>query len=258
MQSYADVPLLSRYDIYQILMDYWADAMQDDIYVLVQEGWAAGKKLRELKAKKGEKLKETPDITVEKVKFKAELIPPALIAARFFSEQQAAVDEAQIALDEAAQALESFIEENSAEDGELSEALNDKDKVTKTTVSARLKKATDKDEKAALKKAQQLFEAEATAKKALKDRQQALDKTVVQQYARLTEQDIQTLLVDDKWLATLRDGLIAEIERATQQLAGRVQALEERYAEPLPAITESVEKLGDKVAGHLKAMGLTV
>ena len=48
----------------------------------------------------------------------------------------------------------------------------------------------------------------------------------------------------------------AEIERITQQLANRVKELEERYAEPLPAITQSVENLSEKVAGHLKAMGL--
>ena len=63
-------------------------------------------------------------------------------------------------------------------------------------------------------------------------------------------------MVDDKWLATLQAGLQAEIERMTQQLANRVKELEERYAEPLPAIIQSVDALSDKVVGHLKAMGL--
>lgn len=53
LQSYAQTPLLSKYDIYQILMDYWAESMQDDVYVLlVQDGWPAGKVLRELVVKK--------------------------------------------------------------------------------------------------------------------------------------------------------------------------------------------------------------
>ena len=256
LESYSHNALLSKYDIYQILMDYWAEEMQDDIYVLVQDGWSAGKMLRELVVKKGEKLKETPDLVIGRAKYKAELIPPGLIVARYFADQQAEIDNLQTALDSASQALESYLEENSAEDGLLADALNDKDKVTKATVTARLKIATDKDEKAALKKAKKLFDAEAAAKKALKEAQDALDLAVFKQYPELTEDDIKTLIVDDKWLATLQAQIETEIERVTQQLAKRVKELEERYAEPLPAITQSVEQLSDKVAGHLKAMGL--
>ena len=32
--------------------------------------------------------------------------------------------------------------------------------------------------------------------------------------------------------------------------------LEERYSTPLPTLTKSVDDLSDKVADHLKAMGL--
>ncbi|MCB1814282.1 MAG: type I restriction endonuclease subunit M, partial [Candidatus Competibacteraceae bacterium] len=256
LESYSHNALLSKYDIYQILMDYWAEEMQDDIYVLVQDGWSAGKMLRELVVKKGEKLKETPDLVIGKAKYKAELIPPALIVARYFADQQAEIDRLQTALDSASQELETYLEENSAEDGLLADALNDKDKVTKATVTARLKLATDKEEKAALKQAKKLFDAEAAAKKALKEAQDALDLAVFKQYPELTEDDIKTLIVDDKWLATLQAQIETEIERVTQQLAKRVKELEERYAEPLPAITQSVEQLSDKVAGHLKAMGL--
>lgn len=256
LHSYANVPLLSKYDIYQILMDYWAESMQDDVYVLVQDGWQAGKVLRELVVKKGEKLKETPDLVIGKAKYKAELIPQVLIVARFFAEEQAKVDSLQSALDSASQALESFIEENSGEEGLLNDALNDKDKVTKATVTARLKLATDSDEKAALKQAKKLFDAEADAKKALKEAQEALDLAVFKQYPKLSIDEIKSLIVNDKWLATLESNIVAEIERVTQQLANRVKELEERYSEPLPALTQSVENLSDKVSGHLKAMGL--
>ncbi|EFU7149400.1 type I restriction-modification system subunit M [Escherichia coli] len=256
LQSYAKTPLLSKYDIYQILMDYWEEVMQDDVYVLVQGGWQAGKVLRELVVKKGEKLKESPDLVIGKAKYKAELIPPALIVARFFAEQQAKVDSLQSALDSASQELETYLEENSGEDGLLNDALNDKDKVTKATVTARLKLASDPDEKAALKQAKKLFDAEGDAKKALKDAQEALDLAVFKQYPKLSIDEIKSLIVDDKWLATLESNIVAEIERVTQQLANRVKELEERYSEPLPALSQSVENLSDKVADHLKAMGL--
>ena len=256
LQSYAQTPLLSKYDIYQILMDYWAESMQDDVYVLVQDGWPAGNVLRELVVNKGEKLKETPDLVIAKAKYKAELIPPALIVARFFAAEQVKVDTLQSLLDSASQELETYLEENSGEDGLLNDALNDKDKVTKATVTARLKLATDSDEKAALKQAKKLVDAQGDATKALKEAQDALDLAVFKQYPKLSIEEIKSLIVDDKWLATLESNIIAEIERVTQQLANRVKELEERYSEPLPALTQSVENLSDKVAGHLKAMGL--
>ncbi|MEY0217334.1 type I restriction endonuclease subunit M, partial [Providencia rettgeri] len=242
--------------IYQILMDYWSDTMQDDVYVLVQDGWSAGKVLRELEVKKGEKLRETPDLVIGKTKYKAELIPPALIVARYFADEQTKIDTLQSELDSASQELETYLEETSGDESLLNDALNDKDKVTKATVTARLKVATDSDEKSALKQVKKLFDNEADAKKALKEAQDALDLEVFKQYPKLSIDEIKSLIVDDKWLATLQSNIEAEIERVTQQLANRVKELEERYSEPLPDISESVENLSEKVAGHLQAMGL--
>lgn len=254
--QYADTALLNNYDVYQILMDYWNDTMQDDVYLLTQDGWLAGKMLRELVAEKGEKLKETPDIVIDKAKFKADLIAPSLIIARYYKTEQKQLDQLQADLDNATQELESYLEENSGEDGLLAEALNDKDKVTKVTITARLKVATDKEEKAALTQAKALFDAESESKKALKEAQDQLDRAVFKHYATLSEDDIKTLIVNNKWHATLQSRIQAEIERIIQQLANRVNELEERYAEALPTISQSVDALSLKVAAHLKAMGL--
>lgn len=256
LNSYANSDLLSKYDIYQILMDYWADIMQDDVYVLVQDEWQAGITLRELVAKKGEKLKETPDLIINKKKYKAELIPPSLIVARYFADKQAQVDALQANQDAATQTLESYLEEHGGEDGLLVEAINDKDKITKASVAARTKLATDADEVKALKQAAKLFNGEMAAKKAVKEAQEALDLAVFNQYPKLDISEIKNLIVDDKWLATLQANIVAEIERVTQQMANRVKQLEERYSTPLPTLSKSVDELSDKVAVHLKAMGL--
>ena len=265
LAAYANSELLSKYDIYQILMDYWSDTLQDDVYVLIQDGWQAGNTLRELVVTKGDKSaksKETPDLIVNKKKYKAELIPPRLIVARYFAAEQAKVDALQAKQDEATQTLEAYLEENSSlgsgssDDGLLVEALNDKDKITKVSVAARAKLATDLEELKALKQATKLFTSDANAKKAVKEAQEALDVAVFNQYPKLTIDEIKPLIVDDKWLATLQANIIAEIERVTQQMANRVKELEERYNTPLPTLTKSVETLSDKVANHLKAMGL--
>ena len=260
LARFAEADLLDRYDIYQLLMDYWADTMQDDVYVLVQDGWQAGKVLRELVVKKGEKLKETPDLIIDKKKYKADLIPPSLIVGRYFADKQEHIDQLQAKLDAISQELESLIEEHSGEEGLLSDAQTDAGKVSKASVTARLKElkgdARAKEEVSVLKQCLTLFDQEAEAKKAVKEAQETLDKAVFAQYPKLSEDAIKTLVVDDKWQATLKAAIQAEIERVTQQLANRVKTLEERYAEPLPQLMQDVEVLSSKVEEHLKKMGL--
>ena len=100
------------------------------------------------------------------------------------------------------------------------------------------------------------MDAEARARKDHKEAADALDRAVISKYPDLTDGEIKTLVVDDKWTAAIEDEVWGEIERVTRTLAGRVKALEERYAEPLPALTAEVDHLTAKVEAHLREMGL--
>src|SRR5699024_8431078 len=122
----------------------------------------------------------------------------------------------------------------------LSEVKNDKGKVTKTEIPKRLKALkgeTDFDEEiAALTQCRKLMDAEADARKAVRDAQAELDEAVLAHYFELTEDEIKQLAVTDKWLADIRAAIDSAVERITNQLAGRVRELEERYEGPPPAI----------------------
>jgi type I restriction enzyme M protein len=74
-------------------------------------------------------------------------------------------------------------------------------------------------------------------------------------YPKLTEADIQTLVVGDKWLATIAAAVQGELDRVSQTLTGRIRQLAETYATPLPQLVEEVEALAAKVNGHLKKIG---
>ena len=87
LDTFAPVRLIDRYDIYQHLMRYWTDVMQDDVYMIVDEGWKSAAKLRLITAENG-KGKEKADLTIGRLKYKADLIPPALIVARYFADEQ--------------------------------------------------------------------------------------------------------------------------------------------------------------------------
>jgi type I restriction enzyme M protein len=261
LRRFDNLPLLTRYDVYQRLMDYWTDTMQDDLYLIAADGWAEAAKPRGIIEDEERKIKETPDLTIGRRKYKMDLVPPALIVARYFAKEQAAIDELQIRRETAARDLEEFIEEHAREEGVLEDATDDTGKVTKKSVRDRLKalegEPESEEERNALTRCLELLEAESEAGRTVKDAQTALDAQVLTRYAELTEAEIKTLVVEDKWFASIRSGLEREVYRLTQQLAGRVKELEKRYAQPLPEMEREVEAFSEKVEGHLKNMSLT-
>jgi type I restriction enzyme M protein len=52
LKHYESRPLINAYDIYQHLMDYWAETMQDDAYLIAEAGWKA-ETYRVIDTKKG-------------------------------------------------------------------------------------------------------------------------------------------------------------------------------------------------------------
>ena len=257
-------------------MTYWTETMQDDVYILVAEGWAAGGKLRLIEEDK----KEEADLKIGKLKYKADLIPPALIVARYFAAEQRAI-EALVAEQEAfTRQMEELDEEHGGEEGLLFEAKTDKGKLTKGSLTARIDQLTvipakaslaskggiqppavddeARDELALLKTYLALIEQEADAAKKVKEAQRALDAQVVTKYAALSADEVKALVVDDKWLSALAAAVQTELDRVSQALTGRIKQLAERYAVPSAQLSEEVETLGNKVNAHLNKMGFIV
>ena len=96
---------------------------------------------------------------------------------------------------------------------------------------------------------------EADLKKRLKDAEASLDAKAHAYYPRLTEDDIKTLVVDDKWLSALDSAIHGEMDRISQSLTQRVKELAERYETPMPQMTDRVAELEEKVNRHLERMG---
>lgn len=261
LEKFSDVKLISQYDIYQILMDYWAEVMQDDCYMISLEGWEIGQKVRELiptKGKDGKNVyKEAHDFEFNKVRYVADLIPPKLIINSYFKSEQNEIDKLQGKYDAIVGELENFIEENSGEEGLLEEAKNDKGNINKKSIDDRLKKTNDEDEIKALTECKKLIDAEAKTKKELKEAAEKLSLAVFKKYPTLSIDEVKSLVIDDKWLAHMSREIGEEISRVTTSLANRIKTLEERYKEPLKMIEKQVNELGSKVEDHLKAMGLS-
>jgi type I restriction enzyme M protein len=237
LDAFRSVPLIDAYDIYQHLMNYWAGTMQDDAWMIVSEGWHATQDGR-------------PN---------TDLIPPTLVVARWFAVEQAAIETLEAEREAIARQMEEMDEEHGGEEGLLADAKNEKGKLSRASVKARLAEIRrDKEaaeERRLLAAYAELIEREAAAGKAVKDAQKALDAKVAAQYAKLSEAEIKTLVVEDKWLAALAASVQGELDRVSQALTGRIRQLAERYAMPLPRLSDEVETLAARVDEHLKKMG---
>ena len=119
--------------------------------------------------------------------------------------------------------------------------------MNKANVAARLKEIKGdkeaKDEAAVLNDWLKLNGEEADLKKRLKEAEAALDAKAYAKYPKLTEAEIKTLVVDDKWLAALDAAIHGEMDRVSQQLTQRVKELAERYETPLPQMVSRVAEL---------------
>lgn len=246
LAHYAVKPLINRYDVYQHLMDYWAGTMQDDCYLIAADGWKAETYRIIEKDKKGK----------DKDKgWTCDLLPKPLLVARYFPEDQAAIDNLLEDLELATASLEELEEEYGGEDG----AFADFEKITKATVAARLKEIKDDidaaEEIGILRKWLELNLQEADLKKRLREAEAALDTKAYNQYSKLSEAEIKTLVVDDKWLAVLEADIHGEMDRISRDLARRVRTLAERYETSLPELASRGAELEAKVNDHLKRMG---
>jgi type I restriction enzyme M protein len=259
LETFRKAKLLDAYDVYQHLIDYWTETMQDDVYMLVSDGWKESAKPRLIIEDKDRKTKEKPDFIVGKQKFKADLIPASLIIVHYFAKEQAAIERLEAEAATVAQSMEEMAEEHGGEEGLLAEVKNDKGKITKAAVMGRIKEIkgdTDfADEQKVLNDYLALIEKENETNDQVKEAQKELQAKIAAKYGKLTEDEIKKLVVEDKWLATLAAAVQSELDRVSQTLTGRIRQLAERYATPLPQITTEVETLAARVEKHLKKMG---
>jgi len=257
-------PLLDEYDVYEQLLSYWHELMHDDVFLVMREGWVGAAKPRMTIDDKDRKLSEDPDLVIgagrKAERFKTDLIPPALIVARYFAGEQAEVDELDVRAEEATRAVEEYTGEHAVEGGLLWEASED-GKLTKALASARLKEAkredSDPEEIVALEQAASLFKAESTAKAAAKEARAALDLATLNKYGDLTEADVKTLVLDDKWKATVSSRVESELTSLVLQLVARIQELGERYDETVADLEAEAEELGERLTAHLAEMGVS-
>ena len=256
LTTYTGKALMDKYDVYQHLMNYWNEVMQDDCYLIAVDGWKAELSI----------IKQTKSATV----WDCDLVPKTLVIDRYFGLEKRFIASLEADKESVATQLTELEEEHNTEEGYFA----DLDKVNKANVQKRLKELLAAKPKAKMQNLAVAAEPEAAygeqavlelylklsddqteLNKKIKEAIADLDIKVIERYKTLTEDEIKQLVVGDKWMASIERSVKTEMERISQRLTQRIKELTERYETPLPKQTSNVKLLEEKVTKHLKMMG---
>lgn len=250
----ADRSLVDAYDVYDCLMNYWGETMQDDCYMISSGGWAVQLYTPQPASKKNDNKKEKKAATPEDIV--CDLLPVPIVVNEYFADKRDLIIAAEELLSQNEAQLAELIEEQA--ENYLDEDNFPDGKMTDANIKKRIKaldKKADAEELAVLQKYLDLKGDISLNKKLIKERKYDLLTALLVKSADLSEEDIKRLVIEKKWFASLGSRLDGEMQRISQCLTSKVSVLAERYAQTLPEIDAEIADLEAKVAAHLKQMG---
>ncbi len=263
LQKYDKKKLVDKYTIYQLLMDYWSETMQDDCYVLTREGWEAGntvsRKIRRIKKGNTDEIKIISGIEG----LEGALIPPTLIIDIFFAKENKTINENRTKIDELSAEMDELLEEHGGEEGYLVNAVDDKGKITKKSIEKALKicgKRTKEnaDEYDTIKNYKECMEDLDKVSSLLRSLLLLLEQHIEKKYNELTIEQRRDIVIERKWMAEMDKRITNRMDAISQSLFIRLKELTERYEVTLQQWNTEVQDLEKKVNKHLQKMGYTL
>lgn len=255
LNEYSDARLLDNYDVYDCLLNYWNEKLQDDVFVIKNFGYEAGREIEFVyEIKKGVENKN-------KIKsFNGGIIPKETIENEYFTVELNEIDKLIESSESISSELSEMIEEESGEDGLLNEVLNDKDKrISKKNLNLRMKKIKNKkyakEEYKVLCKCFEKQNENDNIDKKIKVLRKELDNKVCEKYSKLSIEEIKHLLFDLKWMSEIENDIKELVEQSLNNLSSRVLMIAKRYEHTLKDIEQDTENSRKAVVEALERMG---
>jgi type I restriction enzyme M protein len=257
LSIFSKVSLIDKYDVYQKLMEYWEETMQDDVYAVCLEGYSVGRKIIYEYFTKKKKVNGTiVEEKTDRVKsYDGEIIPKSLLIEHFFSDKLKAMKRQQGKLDVLIEKLDELVEENNGEDGYFFYLEDIKDAAVRARINKINNVPDNSEELSVLQEYLQQSDKISAMKKILKQLDVVLDMAAREKYEQLSEEEIKLLLVEDKWLSTIYNGINMIHADVSHHLSSRITELVERYEFTLPECENKVTDIEKKVKSHLEKMG---
>lgn len=259
--------LVDAYETYDVLLNYWAETMQDDCYMVSNDGWT----YPEVKAVKR---KESTDKKTKEVKVKesacmydeivCDLLPVNIVLSEYFTPETTAISDLLAQIDGKQSEMDELVEQNPEvftigdEDEDDEKELNVKPADVKKAIKNAKNEGTSEADVKILKQWLALSDKKDSLNKDLKQKRSDLTEAVVAKYAALSPDEIKALVVESKWLTSVVSGCEALMQSVTHRITTDVTALAERYEDTMPSLAQNVVDFENEVNDYLKEMGFTL
>lgn len=269
LEKFSKLELLDKYDVYQVLLAYWNETMNDDVLLIIQDelGYNLAKITDDIKEEPKESKKAKKDFAKEKkpkepkiIGWEGRLIPKQIVLDAFFALEQKEIEKAEEKLSQTESEFEEFIENNSDENGYFTDYMGDDEKIDSKKITSRVKlltkeKKTQNEEYKILNNYVDYESSIKSQKKHISELKKVLDDNCRNRYETFTDVEIKDLLVNRKWYKAIDDGIQNLYITVANHLTKRIVELYERYENTLSELNTKLAEKEKVVFGHLTQMG---
>ena len=269
LEKFSKLELLDKYDVYQVLLAYWNETMNDDVLLIIQDeiGYNLAKITDDIKEEPKESKKAKKDSAKEKkpkepkiIGWEGRLIPKQIVLDAFFALEQKEIEKAEEKLSQTESEFEEFIENNSDENGYFTDYMGDDEKIDSKKITSRVKlltkeKKTQNEEYKILNNYVDYESSIKSQKKHITELKKVLDDNCRNRYETFTDAEIKDLLVNRKWYKAINDGIQNLYVTVANHLTKRIVELYERYENTLSELNTKLAEEEKVVFGHLTQMG---
>lgn len=269
LEKFSKLELLDKYDVYQVLLAYWNETMNDDVLLIIQDelGYNLAKITDDIKEEPKESKKAKKDSAKEKkpkepkiIGWEGRLIPKQIVLDAFFALEQKEIEKAEENLSQTESEFEEFIENNSDENGYFTDYMGDDEKIDSKKITSRVKlltkeKKTQNEEYKILNNYVDYESSIKSQKKHITELKNVLDDNCRNRYETFTDEEIKDLLVNRKWYKAIDDRIQNLYITVANHLTKRIVELYERYENTLSELTSKLAEEEKVVFGHLTQMG---
>ena len=269
LEKFSKLELLDKYDVYQVLLAYWNETMNDDVLLIIQDelGYNLAKITDDIKEEPKESKKAKKDSAKEKkpkepkiIGWEGRLIPKQIVLDAFFALEQKEIEKAEEKLSQTESEFEEFIENNSDENEYFTDYMGDDEKIDSKKITSRVKlltkeKKTQNEEYKILNNYVDYESSIKSQKKHITELKKVLDDNCRNRYETFTDAEIKDLLVNRKWYKAIDDGIQSLYITVANHLTKRIVELYERYENTLSELNTKLAEEEKVVFGHLTQMG---
>ena len=269
LEKFSKLELLDKYDVYQVLLAYWNETMNDDVLLIIQDelGYNLAKITDDIKEEPKESKKAKKDSAKEKkpkepkiIGWEGRLIPKQIVLDAFFALEQKEIEKAEEKLSQTESEFEEFIENNSDENEYFTDYMGDDEKIDSKKITSRVKlltkeKKTQNEEYKILNNYVDYESSIKSQKKHITELKKVLDDNCRNRYEIFTDAEIKDLLVNRKWYKAIDDGIQSLYITVANHLTKRIVELYERYENTLSELNTKLAEEEKVVFGHLTQMG---